>query len=106
MAGKKLRERLALILLVLIVLPFSAFGSPAPRPHAIGGAPPPGRTIVLLAGSSKERLGTAAALFLKGGWDLVLLTNDGVLGGWSRPHQRNLYNVEKSEEALVGDGVP
>lgn len=103
MYGTTFPKKLALSLSLLCAL---HAGAQSARAGAPGGEVPAGRAVVLLAGSSKERLGTAAALFLKGEWDLLLLANDGVLGGWSRPHQRNLYNVERSEEALLRYGVP
>ncbi len=62
--------------------------------------------IVVLAGSYRERIPAAAALYTKGAAPLIILTNDGVRGGWSRKHQRNLYQVERAEELLVDAGVP
>jgi uncharacterized SAM-binding protein YcdF (DUF218 family) len=62
--------------------------------------------IVLLGGNYSERAPKAADLYKKGYATRILLANDGVRGGWSRKHQRNLYNIERSEELLVQLGVP
>src|SRR5689334_17238322 len=62
--------------------------------------------IVVLAGSHQERVPAAAMLFRGGYAPLIILTNDGVRGGWSRKYQRNLYQVERAEEMLVDSGVP
>jgi uncharacterized SAM-binding protein YcdF (DUF218 family) len=62
--------------------------------------------IVLLAGSYEERAPTAASLYRAGYAGRILLTDDGVKGGWSRVHQRNPYAIERSEELLVRLGVP
>ncbi|MEI6825828.1 MAG: YdcF family protein [Desulfuromonadales bacterium] len=62
--------------------------------------------IVLLAGHYSERVPNAAELFNKGAAPRIILTNDGVRGGWSSKHQRNLYSIERSEELLVQLGVP
>ncbi len=62
--------------------------------------------IVILAGSYRERVPVAARLYERGCAPLIILTNDGVRGGWSRKHQRNLYQIERAEELLVDSGVP
>lgn len=62
--------------------------------------------IVLLGGNYSERAPKAAELFNIGIAPRILLANDGVRGGWSRKHQRNLYAIERSEEMLVQLGVP
>lgn len=68
----------------------------------------PARTdaIVVLAGSYRERVPAAANLYAKGYAPLILLTNDGVRGGWSHKYQRNLYQIERAEELLADLGVP
>lgn len=62
--------------------------------------------IVLLAGDHKERAPTAAMLCRDGYAPLVILTNDGLLSGWSTKYYRNLYQIEWAEEELVKLGVP
>lgn len=62
--------------------------------------------IVLLAGNHKERGPTAAALYRGGYAKRIILTNDGVGGGWSSKYGRNLTVIEWAEEDLVSHGVP
>lgn len=62
--------------------------------------------IVLLAGAWKERVPAAAKLYREGCAPKIVLTNDGVISGWSPRHNRNLYNIEWAEEELVKGGVP
>jgi len=72
-----------------------------------GPVPAPGSdAIVLLAGDHHERAPVAAALYKAGYAPMVLLTNDGVLGGWSGKYGRNLSLVEWTEEKMVSLGVP
>jgi uncharacterized SAM-binding protein YcdF (DUF218 family) len=62
--------------------------------------------IIVLAGSSNERLPAADQHFRERYTPLIILTNDGVLSGWSTKYNRNLYQIEWAEETLVGLGVP
>ena len=62
--------------------------------------------IVLLAGGVTERVPVTVQKYRTGAARLVLLTNDGVLSRWSPKHQRNLYNIEWTQEMLTRSGVP
>ena len=62
--------------------------------------------IVLLAGSYRERAPVAASLYRSGAAPLIILTNDGVGGGWSAGHNRNLTVIEWTTEFLAAAGVP
>ena len=62
--------------------------------------------IVLLAGNRLERVPAAARLFHEGYAKKIILTNDGVGGGWSKQHGRNLTVIEWTEEQLVSLGIP
>jgi uncharacterized SAM-binding protein YcdF (DUF218 family) len=62
--------------------------------------------IVLLAGDHKGRAPAAAMLYRDGYAPLVILTNDGLLSGWSTKYNRNLYQIEWAEDELVELGVP
>lgn len=62
--------------------------------------------IVLLAGNQLWRGPAAALLYNSGYADKVILTSDGVLGGWSTKYRKNLYQVDRAEEDLVAFGVP
>jgi uncharacterized SAM-binding protein YcdF (DUF218 family) len=61
--------------------------------------------IILLAGDYKERVPTAVELYKKGYSKKIILTNDGVGGGWSDKYNRNLTVIEWTEEDLVKLGV-
>jgi uncharacterized SAM-binding protein YcdF (DUF218 family) len=62
--------------------------------------------IILLSGDYKERAPVAAQLYRAGYAPMILLTNDGVFSGWSAKNNRNLYQVEWTEEELVKLAVP
>ena len=64
--------------------------------------------LVVLAGSSayNERTRLAASLFREGRAPKIILTDDGLLSGWSNELQRNPLFVEREAESLVGAGVP
>lgn len=64
--------------------------------------------IFVLAGSAAyvTRTRTAAVLYKKGIAPMVLLTNDGRHGGWSRTEQRNPLYVELAQQELIVNGVP
>lgn len=62
--------------------------------------------LVLMAGSPEIRIPPLGILYKKQSFAKILLTNDGILGGWSPDHGRNLYHVEWAEQALLRQGVP
>jgi uncharacterized SAM-binding protein YcdF (DUF218 family) len=63
-------------------------------------------TIVVLAGDYEERIPAAISAYHKGYSKQFLLTNGGVRRGWSHEHQRNLYEIERSEILLIKHGIP
>lgn len=62
--------------------------------------------LVVMAGEVPVRLQAAARAYFNGKADKILLTNDGILGGWSEEKQRNLYQVEWAEEELLKMKIP
>lgn len=64
--------------------------------------------LVVLSGSAAyaERAAEAARLYGEGRAPLVLLTDDGVRGGWSEAEQRNPRFVELAAKELRRGGVP
>ena len=72
------------------------------------GAGPPADAAVVLAGSSTyvERTRGAAALYAAGRAARVVLTNDGLRGGWSEAEQRNPLFAERASGELRREGVP
>lgn len=71
---------------------------PVDRPDAI---------IVLGGGASYvERTRYAAELFAAGRSARILLTDDGLQGGWDKAEQRNPYFWELARRSLIASGVP
>ena len=62
--------------------------------------------IVVMAGSPAERLPAASFLYKQGTATKIILTNDGVFSSWSELFQRNLYEIEWAEQALIKAGIP
>jgi uncharacterized SAM-binding protein YcdF (DUF218 family) len=64
--------------------------------------------IVVLSGSAAyvERADEAASLFRKGVSPKILLTNDGLQGGWNETEKRNPYFFELTRWELMRKGVP
>jgi len=64
--------------------------------------------IAVLAGSATyiERADWAANLFAAGRAPRIILTNDGLVSGWSARDQRNPFFVERAVEELKRQGVP
>lgn len=69
---------------------------------------PTADAIVILSGSSTyvERANWAAKLYREGRAPLVVLTNDGLIGGWDNREDRNPYYYELSARRLQQQGVP
>jgi uncharacterized SAM-binding protein YcdF (DUF218 family) len=86
----------------IIVAPFFAENLIVEKPLERADA------MLVLAGSATyiERTQKAAELFQKGVAPLVLLTDDGTRGGWSRAEQRNPPFVELARKNLIAAGVP
>ena len=106
------RVRPARLLLALAVAwPLAAWGAAAwlaagagAESAGAGGAD----AIVVLAGSSTyvERARRAAVLYNGGRAPRVVLTDDGLRGGWSEAEQRNPLFVERAAAELRRAGVP
>ena len=64
--------------------------------------------ILVMSGGEDyvQRANEAASQFQEGVAPEILLTNDGVRGGWDEAERRNPPFVELSESALVSRGVP
>ncbi len=71
---------------------------PIDRPDAI---------LVLGGGAAYiERTDLAAELFRDGIATRIILTNDGLQGGWDQKEQRNPFFYELAERNLIANGVP
>lgn len=64
--------------------------------------------IFVLGGSASyvERTRKAAELYKNGIASKVLLTNDGLRGGWNEKEKRNPYYAERARWELLKQGVP
>lgn len=64
--------------------------------------------ILILAGSESyiERSWEASVNFKRGIAPKIILTNDGLQGGWNQNEQRNPYFVERARWELINRGVP
>ena len=64
--------------------------------------------IVILSGSSTyiERANWAANLYREGRAPQIILTNDGLIGGWDHRAERNPYFYELTARRLEQQGVP
>ena len=80
----------------------------AARALIVSQGPASADAIAVLAGSATylERADWAAKLFAEGRAPRILLTNDGLVGGWSVSEQRNPLLVERTVEELKRQGVP
>ncbi|MBT1070289.1 YdcF family protein [Pelotalea chapellei] len=102
-------RKIPLVLLVLFLLAVLALGlypDTLRRMLTRHDTPVLSDAIILLAGSMKERVPTAARLYLSGYAPKVFVSDDGVFSSWSAEYNRNLYQVEWAEEELVKLGVP
>lgn len=91
---------------LLALWPFVAWGAA----RGLVARAEAGRTdaLVVLSGGGAyaERTAEAARLYREGRAPLVLLTDDGVLSGWSQAEQRNPRFVELAATELRRGGVP
>ena len=80
----------------------------AARVLIVSSEPAHADALVVLAGSAtyRERTRWAARLFLEGRAPKIILTDDGLRGGWSIMEQRNLFFVERAKQELQRGGVP
>jgi uncharacterized SAM-binding protein YcdF (DUF218 family) len=64
--------------------------------------------IVIMSGSSTylERTAWASHLYREGRAPMVILTDDGVIGGWDSKQQRNPFYYELAAGRLEQQGVP
>ena len=83
----------------------------APGPLArfliVRSEPLSGDALVVLAGSPlyDERIDHAIRLYKQGRARSIILTNDGVRGGWSRRRQRNVSPIERGKDAITDAGI-
>ena len=103
----RLKRRLLFVLLLCAILwPLAAWIFA--RSLIVKSEMPSSDAIVILSGSSTyiERTAWAAGLYREGRAPIIILTNDGLIGGWNRAEQRNPYFYEMAAKELERQGVP
>jgi uncharacterized SAM-binding protein YcdF (DUF218 family) len=90
----------------IVLWPFAAWG--AARGLVARAEVERADALVVLSGSAayRERAAEAARLYVEGRAPVVLLSDDGVQGGWSEAEQRNPRFVELAAAELARGGVP
>src|SRR5262245_60610958 len=109
LAGKKaVRWRLFLLIVVLLAAAAPIVAWFAARSLIVTAEMPSADAIVVLSGSSTyvERADWAAKLYRDGRAPLVVLTDDGLIGGWESREQRNPHYYELTSKRLEQRGVP
>lgn len=94
---------------VAVMLAFSMLAAPlAARLLMVEREPLRGDAIIVLSGSPvyAERLRHAVTVFQQGRAPTIVLTDDGLAGGWSRAKQRNRRSIERGHDLLLDAGVP
>ncbi|MEQ1757824.1 MAG: YdcF family protein [Vicinamibacterales bacterium] len=96
--------------LFFVIAPFLVWCATAPwaaRALIAEGGPRSGEAVMVLSGSGlqAERIGRAATVLMEGRARRLILTNDGVRGGWSRQRQARLMMVDRAKDALTASGV-
>jgi len=100
-----MKSRWRITIAVLTLWPLAAWG--AARVLVVRAGLQRADALVVLSGSAAhvERTENAARLFKEGRAPLVLLTNDGMRGGWSVAEERNPLFVELAAGELQRSGV-
>lgn len=93
--------------IVFCVAALAAAAGPLARFLIVRSEPLSGDALVVLAGSPlyNERIEHAIELYKHGRARAIILTNDGVRGGWSRRHQRNVSPMERGSDAILEAGI-
>jgi uncharacterized SAM-binding protein YcdF (DUF218 family) len=98
--------------LVLVALMFVALGPLfawlGARLLIVKSDLPAADAIIVLSGSATyvERSAWAAMLYRQGRAPVVILTDDGLIGGWDRVEERNPHFYELAAKELQRQGVP
>lgn len=105
---RRSRARRVLRLLALFLLVWPALAWCAALALVTQAPPDKADAIVVLGGAATyvERARHAASLFRQKRAPLIILTNDGMPGGWSHEKQRTVYFIERATDELLLAGVP
>lgn len=82
--------------------------TPIARVLIVRSEPSRADAMIVLSGAPvyAERIRHASRLFLQGHAPLVILTDDGLAGPWSRQQQKNPRSIERGRDMLLAAGVP
>jgi len=96
-----------LLVLAVAVVSWPAAAERVARLLVLPAGRGPADAVVLLSGSAvqAERVDHAAALLRGQRAPLVIITDDGTRGGWSRRRQARIMMVDRAADALVAAGV-
>jgi len=102
----RLRRFLLIALPVLVLSPFVAWF--VAHVLIVKAEVPSADAIVVLSGSSTylERANWAAKLYREGRAPIIVLTDDGLIGGWDNREDRNPHYYELTARRLQQQGVP
>ena len=102
----RLRRFLLIALPVLVLSPVVAWF--VAHVLIVKAEVPSADAIVVLSGSSTylERANWAAKLYREGRAPIIVLTDDGLIGGWDNREDRNPHYYEMSARRLQQQGVP
>jgi uncharacterized SAM-binding protein YcdF (DUF218 family) len=105
---KSMRKRIALLVALLFLPGCLLFAWLAAELLIVKSDVTSADAIVVLSGSSTylERTAKAAELYRAGRAPIIILTNDGLIGGWNAKDQRNPYYYELAAKRLEEQGVP
>lgn len=93
---------------VALIISWPVAGRRLAEALIVQSEPVTAEALMVLSGSSlqAERVAWAAELFHQGKAPLVILTDDGTEGPWSRQRQARPMMIERASDALLAAGVP
>lgn len=106
LSGRSARALVVALVIILSQLPLIAWA--AAKNLVVSAELERADAIVVLSGSAAylERTQLAAQLFREGRAARIVLTNDGIQGGWSQAEERNPFFIERAAMDLQSAGVP
>jgi uncharacterized SAM-binding protein YcdF (DUF218 family) len=82
--------------------------TPIARVLVVRSEPLRADAMIVLSGAPvyAERIRHASSIYLQGHAPVVILTDDGLAGPWSRQQQKNPRSIERGRDMLLAAGVP
>ena len=106
--SKAARRRRFLLMAVIVLVASPVVAWFAAHVLIVKAEMPSADAIVVLSGSATyiERANWAAKLYREGRAPLIVLTDDGLIGGWDNREDRNPHYYEMTARRLQQQGVP